>query len=343
MKRVLTYAFLALTGFFVVAAFAPVQAGSFLTPAIFVVDGGRVEQFTNAGVFVNQFAINGSGRFPNGAAGMAIDVNGNFFLTDIGNKNVSEFNSNGIFVRTFGSYGSGNGQFLNGIGGIAVGVAGNVFVVDAGNHRVQEFSNTGTYLSKFGTFGSGPGQFQNPGAIVVNVNNVTLTPTSVTTDDAASGEIWVADGGRVEQFTNAGVFVNQFAINGGGRFPNGAAGMAIDAGGAFFLTDIANKDVSVFSSGGAFLRSFGSYGSSNGQFLNGIGGIAIGRVSGDVWVSDAGNYRVQKFFDNGTFLQAVGTFGSGPGQFQAPGAIAIRGNVTACSTTLPINFCDDVQ
>src|SRR5579862_91620 len=90
------------------------------TSSIFVVDGGRVEAFTNSGVYVSQFAINGAGRFPNGAAGMAIDAIGNFFLTDIGNKNVSEFNSSGGFVRSFGSYGSGNGQFLNGIGGIAI-------------------------------------------------------------------------------------------------------------------------------------------------------------------------------------------------------------------------------
>ena len=273
---------------------------------VFVTDGGRVEEFNGSGSYLSQFAINGGGRFAGGAAGMAIDSNGDLFVSDIANKNVSEFSASGSYLRTFGGYGSGNGQFLNGIGGVAVDASGNVWVVDAGNDRVEQFSNTGVYLNQFGTPGKGNGQFQSPSAMAID----------------ALGNIWVADGTRVEEFNSSGAYESQFSIVGGGRFANGVGGMAIDANGNFFLTDTGNKNVSVFNSGGTYLRSFGTYGTNNGQFQNGISGIATDAY-GNAWVSDSGNERVQEFFNLGAFESAVGSGGHGNGQFQNPGAIAI--------------------
>jgi hypothetical protein len=94
--------------------------------------------------------------------------------------------------------------------------------------------------------------------------------------------------------------------------------------GNFFITDIWNKNVSVFGSTGTFLLSFGSYGSSKCQFLSGIGGVAI-LPNGGVIVSDGGNFRVQEFASNGAFQAAIGNEGHGNGQFQSPGAIVIHG------------------
>src|SRR5438132_13086400 len=60
---------------------------------------------------------------------------------------------NYIFVRKWGSLGSGDGQlgFVAGdccAQGIALDSAGNIFVADYENDRIQKFTSTGTFLTK---------------------------------------------------------------------------------------------------------------------------------------------------------------------------------------------------
>ena len=72
--------------------------------------------------------------------------------------NVSEYNTSGTLLSSFGSAGSGNGQF-NAPSGIAIDSSGNFWVLDSGNSRVQKFNSSGVYQSQFGSSGSGNGQF----------------------------------------------------------------------------------------------------------------------------------------------------------------------------------------
>ena len=78
--------------------------------------------------------------------------------------------------------------------------------------------------------------------------------------------------------------------------------------------------ISVFSLSGKKLRSFGSYGSAEGQF-NDPRGVAMDG-EGNVLVVDRNNNRIQKFTANGQFLTAVGTHGDEPLQFDVPVGIA---------------------
>ena len=48
------------------------------------------------------------------------------------NHRIQKFSSDGTFLATWGSYGSGNGQFYY-PGGVAVDGSGNVYVADTGN------------------------------------------------------------------------------------------------------------------------------------------------------------------------------------------------------------------
>jgi DNA-binding beta-propeller fold protein YncE len=48
------------------------------------------------------------------------------------------FDSGGVFLSTFGSFGTGNGEFSM-PQGIAVGGGGNIYVADTANNRVQVF------------------------------------------------------------------------------------------------------------------------------------------------------------------------------------------------------------
>src|SRR5260370_9430847 len=71
------------------------------------------------------------------------------------------------FLRTWGSFGSGDGQFNSPFG---VAVQGEeVFVVDF-NHRVQVFKRDGTLLRTWGSFGPGDGQFMFPIGVAVQGN-----------------------------------------------------------------------------------------------------------------------------------------------------------------------------
>ncbi|RMH05045.1 MAG: hypothetical protein D6704_10190 [Nitrospirae bacterium] len=70
--------------------------------------------------------------------GIAVDANGDVFVTDTGNQRIQKFDRDGNFITQWGGFGNGDGQF-NFPYGISVDAKGHVFVVDSGNMRVQRF------------------------------------------------------------------------------------------------------------------------------------------------------------------------------------------------------------
>jgi RHS repeat-associated protein len=78
---------------------------------------------------------------------------------------------------------------------------------------------------------------------------------------------------------------------------------------------------------GTYQASFGSSGTSNGQF-NHPGGI-VQLPSGDLWVVDTDNDRLQKFSEAGTYKSKFGSSGTGDNQFGRPTDVAIdtKGNI----------------
>lgn len=123
--------------------------------AVYVVDMGnhRVQKFdTSTNVLPQLIAKWGGGLGPGHASsqqsqeagqfrspwGIAVDGNGDVYVTDTGNQRVQKFDREGNFITQWGGFGPGNGQF-NFPYGIAVDARGGVFVVDSGNTRVQQF------------------------------------------------------------------------------------------------------------------------------------------------------------------------------------------------------------
>ena len=99
---------------------------------------------------------------------------------------------------------------------------------------------------------------------------------------------------------------------------------------------IADKDyVHILSSDLRFIRSFGGYGSKNGEF-RGAYGVAIVVINCEefLYVTDEGNHRIQKFTRLGKYLSTFGVQGSNPGQLKSPHGIAVgTGNllyITEC-------------
>jgi len=191
-------------------------------------------------------------------------------------------------VRTWGSEGSGLGQFLR-PRGVAVGPDGSVYVADSGNHRIQKFTAEGQWVTAWGTFGGCPEQTPPPGTF--------CEPWGVAV--GPDGAVYVADlwAHRVQKFSPDGEFLAQwgFSSNYGADLRPGAfygpRGVAVAPDGTVYVTDTGNKRVQVFTADGAFLRMWGTPGSSPGQLSEPVG-IAVG-PDGNLYVADTWNYRVQ--------------------------------------------------
>jgi hypothetical protein len=114
---------------------------------------------------------------------VATDAANNVYAAD--NDRVVKFASNGNYITTWGSMGSGTGQ-LNGVAGIATDQAGNVYVAEQQNNRISVFDTNGTFLLTAGSTGSGDGQFNSPFGIATDT----------------SGSVYVADTAnhRIQKF-----------------------------------------------------------------------------------------------------------------------------------------------
>ena len=99
-------------------------------------------------------------------------------------------------------------------------------------------------------------------------------------------------------------------------------GIALNQSGEVVVTSPAWNCVSVFSPSGDKLRSFGTKGSGQGQFMHPSGVTVDGE--GNILVADSDNHRIQKFKAEGQFLTAVGSKGSLPLQFNEVRDIAIN-------------------
>lgn len=105
---------------------------------------------------------------------VAVDADGNLYVTDTLNNRVQIFDPDGNFVSTFGKAGDGPGYFAR-PKGIAVDSDGHVWVADAVQDRVQVFTKEGRLLLWMGGHGIMPGQFNTLAGITIDKNNRVFT------------------------------------------------------------------------------------------------------------------------------------------------------------------------
>jgi DNA-binding beta-propeller fold protein YncE len=106
--------------------------------------------------------------------GVAVDQDGNVFISDTWNTRIEEFDSDGTFIRAFGEAGDGPGDFAR-PKGVSIDGDGHIWVVDAMEDRVQVFTPEGRLLIYMGGHGLLPGQFQSIANVMVDKNNRVLT------------------------------------------------------------------------------------------------------------------------------------------------------------------------
>lgn len=189
-----------------------------------------------------EFGYYGTGdgqmQWPNS---VAVDQQGNVYVSDDWLNRISIFTAEGTFVRHWGTSGSGPGE-LNGPSGLAFDQDDNLLVVDSRNHRVQKFSKDGKCLATWGKHGTGPGEFDTPWGITVD----------------ADGAVYVADwkNSRVQKCDENGRCLLQFGQPGNSpQDLNHPSDVAVDDDGDVYVADWANHKVRVYTAEGDLLTS----------------------------------------------------------------------------------------
>jgi DNA-binding beta-propeller fold protein YncE len=107
--------------------------------------------------------------------GVALDSDGNVYVTDTLNNRVEIFDADGGFISTFGKNGDGPGYFAR-PKGIAVDGDGHIWVADEMTDRLQVFNRAGQLLTYIGVgHGELPGQFKALIGVAIDKQNRVFT------------------------------------------------------------------------------------------------------------------------------------------------------------------------
>jgi len=101
---------------------------------------------------------------------VAVDKDGNIYVTDTLNWRVEIFDADGKFISQFGQHCDAIGCFKR-PKGIAVDSDGHIWVVDTGMALVQAYNRNGDLLGYVGGPGRNLGQFNDPMGITIDQNN----------------------------------------------------------------------------------------------------------------------------------------------------------------------------
>lgn len=103
--------------------------------------------------------------------GVALDGDGNVYVTDTMNNRVEIFDADGNFISEFGKNGDGPGSFAR-PKGIAVDGDGHIWVADQVQDRLQVFNREGQLLTYIGSgHGEMPGQFKTLVGVAIDKQN----------------------------------------------------------------------------------------------------------------------------------------------------------------------------
>lgn len=118
-------------------------------------------------------SLTGEGDFSM-PSNVALDKDGNLYVSDTWNNRIQIFDADGKFIRAFGKAGDGPGYFAR-PKGIAVDSDGHIWVADAVQNRVQVFTPEGQLLIHMGGHGMLPGQFRTLAGLAIDKNNRVFT------------------------------------------------------------------------------------------------------------------------------------------------------------------------
>ena len=239
---------------------------------------------------------------------VAVNAKDEIAVTDYYNHRVQIFNSEGNYLRSFGTEGV-EFKFPT---GITYHNNGNIFVADNGNNRIQIFSGKGEYVGSFGGKGRLDSQLSSPCGLSVDSDGNIIVADS----DNRLIKIFSPDGNFLTKIGEQGFFMNPVHCIQYERY--------------LIVSDRWEHCIKVFDRKGNFQYKFGKKGGGDGE-LCGPGGLLVNK-SGHLMVCDGNNHRIQVFELNGKFLSKFGKKGANLGEFSNPISLAVlsNGQIVVC-------------
>jgi len=256
--------------------------------------------------------------------GVAVDSNGNLYISDAGNNRIRLVTPDGIITTLVGGGLNDGGPAVFGLLNLPSGVvrdnAGNTYIAENYNNRVREVSASGVITTIAGTGASGFSGDLGP-ATTAQLN----APEGLALD--GSGNLYIADGNnhRVRKLDTSGNISTVAgngtccAFNGDGAAATSADigtpyGLAVDSSGNLYLSDITNNIVRRVDTSGNISTVAGNgtsgFSGDGGQAtlarLSGPYGITVD-ATGNLYIADRNNQRVRKVDTSGTITTAAGS------------------------------------
>jgi sugar lactone lactonase YvrE len=291
----------------------------------------------------------------NDPRGVAVDANGNIYISDTGNQRIRRVDFvtgkiatiAGTGTRGYSGEGLATSAKIDSPRGLAIDASGNVYIADTGNNRVRKV--TGTTISTFAGTGiagfsgdgglAGAAQLSGPRGLAIKSN----------------GEVVISDTGnnRVRQVAPSGIITTVAGTGVGGPAGDGGPattaqlnfpfGLAVDGSGNLFIADTSNHKIRVVGTGGtistvvAFCGAgfAGDGGVATLAHLNTPYGVAVDSL-GNVLIADAANNRIRGA------RGVLGLIGSRAATCQSPDSTAQpRGSANASGqSTSPPRLAD---
>jgi hypothetical protein len=237
------------------------------------------------------------GEFKSAPLGLALDGNGNVYVSDDGNHRIQKFTPNGVFIKKWGL----PTDTMNFVPYGSVVFQDRFYVVDVPD-KVQVFDLDGVHKATWNM----PDTNERSGGMSVVDMDVDL-------DDNNDGNendpvFYVLDNidRSVKKFNKSGSFLGSFQVDTVDKKEWGPLGIAL-AQGKVYVTDTANHKVNVWEENGAYVRSWGQEGDGNGEFSTPHGIAIMGGTSvivGDANLSPTFS-RIQKFNLTGGYLAYI--------------------------------------
>lgn len=140
---------------------------------VLVYDADKLTLIRKMGTAGKQHSLTEPGQFA-APEDVAVDEDGNLYVSDMFNNRVEIFDADGNFIRAWGKQGDRPGYFSK-PKGIAIDADGHVWVADGMLDILQCYTADGQFLMWMGGHGLFPGQFRALAGLYIDKNNRMFT------------------------------------------------------------------------------------------------------------------------------------------------------------------------
>lgn len=241
----------------------------------------------------------------NNPSGIAIDKNGNVYVSEYSGNRVRKISASTGNISTFAGNGtpafSGDGNLavnasLKSPFGLAIDTAGNVFIADALNHSIRKVNTSGYITTVAGSSQiAGGGFIDNVAATSGRLNK----PYGIAV--APNGDLYIGDNGnnKIRKVTYATGIISTY-VSTGLITPYG---VALDAGGNVYIADMGNNKIKKVDAVSGVITVIA--GTTNGYGGDSTSPTATGTKlsvpmavafdsSGNIFIADNGNNRIRE-------------------------------------------------